>query len=137
MPMHYPHLPHGPPRSGPVTGAITGALYTATATSVCAAMVTASGSGSERHELPTDGTAGSATVAQSRRDTVDRDQQGALHAVVRVARAQAPQELDLQVVERVDVRAPVADRASKGGIALQQSFGALDSEQVAHRKRLL
>src|SRR6478735_3742839 len=78
----------------------------------------------------------SATVAQSGRDAIDRDEQRALHAVVRVARAQAPQELDLQVVERVDVGAPVADRARERWIALEQSLGALDCEQVVYRQRL-
>src|SRR5688500_13549187 len=57
----------------------------------------------------------STSVAQARGDAVDRDVYAVLHQLVDrlvvAPRAVAPHELDLQVVERIDVREAVLDRA--------------------------
>src|SRR5260370_24976971 len=53
----------------------------------------------------------STRIAQPRRDPVDRQVNAAPHARVRTARAMALDELDLQVIERVEIREAVLDRA--------------------------
>src|SRR4051812_21179009 len=49
-------------------------------------------------------------VAQPRGEPVDGEVDAAFHAVLRVARPMAPQQLELQVVQRVEVGEAVADR---------------------------
>ena len=64
-----------------------------------------------------------AGIAQARREPVDRHVDAALHAldagVVLAARAVAPHQLDLQVVERIEVRKAVLDRARQRRVRRQ------------------
>src|SRR6476660_8747858 len=64
---------------------------------------------------------GSTGVAQARREPGDRNVDAGLHAaelwIVLAARAIAPHQLDLEVIERVEVREAVLDRARQRRIA--------------------
>src|SRR5688572_27082434 len=76
-------------------------------------------------------------VAQPRGEAVDGKVDAALHALLRVARAVAPQQLELQVVQRVEVGKAVADRARERGIRRQESVGAGDGEERRHGRLVL
>src|SRR5947207_2046066 len=55
----------------------------------------------------------STRVAEARGESIDRQMDAGLHAVVGVAGAVAAQELELQVVQRIEIGQPVAQRTRK------------------------
>ena len=58
---------------------------------------------------------GSAGIAQAGGNPVDRQLDPAQHPLVAVGRAMPPQQLDLQVVQRIEIRQPMrSERASSG-----------------------
>src|SRR6516165_12629657 len=67
-------------------------------------------------------------VAQTGRDAVDRQVDAGHDIFVRVARAITLQQLDLHVIERVDVREAVPDRAPEQRVALEQALLACDRQ---------
>src|SRR5690348_4357151 len=79
----------------------------------------------------------SAAVAQSRGEAVDGEMDRAPGAGIGVAGAIAAQELDLQVIERVEIGKAVADAARERGIVLEQRRLTRDGEEMAQRERVL
>jgi phosphatidylserine/phosphatidylglycerophosphate/cardiolipin synthase-like enzyme len=75
----------------------------------------------------------SAAVAQSRGDAVDGQVDAALHALVGLAGAVAAQQLDLDVVQRIEVGEAVADRALQQRIEVEQFLLAGDRQQRGDR----
>ena len=67
-----------------------------------------------------------ARVAQACRYAVDGDMDAALHPLIRLARAVASHQFDLQVVQRVNVRKAVADGVLQGGVVRQALLVAGD-----------
>jgi hypothetical protein len=61
-----------------------------------------------------------AAVAQAGGNAVDGQMDAGDHATVGVARAVALEELDLDVIERIDVRKTVTDRIRQQGVMLEQ-----------------
>ena len=61
----------------------------------------------------------STRIAQPRRDPVDRQMNPAVHARVGVARAVPLDQLDLQVVQRIEVGEAVLDRARQQRVVRQ------------------
>ena len=74
----------------------------------------------------------SAAVAQPCGDTVDRDQDPALGLLVGLACAPAPQELDLEVVERRDIGEAVRDGARQRRIVGKPAGLLHDAVQRRH-----
>ena len=68
----------------------------------------------------------STRIPQPCRNAVDTDVDTALHALVGQASAVAADQLDLQVVQRVDVGESVSDRAVERRVAGQAVFLACD-----------
>jgi hypothetical protein len=72
-------------------------------------------------------------IPQPRRQTVDRDVDAALDAVERrivlAARAVAPHQLDLQVIQRVEVRKAVLDRTRERGVVREAMALAGDARE--------
>jgi hypothetical protein len=71
----------------------------------------------------------SAGIAQAGGNPVDRQLDAVQHALVAVGRAMPPQQLDLQVVQRIEVRQPMTQRARQQRVALQQRVTAYDRRQ--------
>src|SRR3954462_5935642 len=83
------------------------------------------------------GYAGSAAVAQSGGQAVDRQVDRPAGALVRLPCAIAAQQLDLQVVERIEVREAVANGALERRIVLEQAVLARDGEHEGDGARVL
>src|SRR5574337_2083879 len=79
----------------------------------------------------------SIAVAQPRREAVDRQVDRALRAQIGLARAVAAQELDLQVIERIEIRKAVANAARKRRVLFEQRLLSGDREIVRARARVL
>src|SRR5688572_25066968 len=75
----------------------------------------------------------SPAVAQPCVDAIDGQVDGAYRARVAVATAVAPQQRDLQVVQRVEVGKAVADRAGERGVVGEELARPGDGEELALR----
>src|SRR5687767_5106412 len=73
-------------------------------------------------------------VAQSGSEAVDGKVDAALHARLGVPRPVAPQELQLQVVQGIEVGEAVADGACERGVRLEEAGAAGDREERLHRR---
>src|SRR6476646_7129145 len=76
-------------------------------------------------------------VTKARRQPVDRQVYRALRPYVGRACTIAPQQLDLQMVERIEIRKAVADAARERRIVVEQRRLLRDREEVRNRARML
>src|SRR5260221_4680309 len=73
-------------------------------------------------------------VAQSRGDAIDREMDRALGALISITGAVTAQQLDLQVVERVEIGKTVSYRARERGVSRKKISRLCDREQPAARE---
>src|SRR3954471_246615 len=73
-------------------------------------------------------------VAQACRQPVDGEVDPALHALLGPAGAVTLQELELQVVQRVEVGEAIADRAREARVGCEKRLLARDLEERCHRR---
>src|SRR6185437_11751867 len=71
----------------------------------------------------------SPAIAQARRNAVDGDLDATQDLLVRILRAVFLQQLDLNVIERIEIGKAVADRTLQQRVALQQPLLPHDIEQ--------
>src|SRR5262245_27891130 len=73
------------------------------------------------------------TIPQTRRNSVDGEMDALNNALIRLAVPIALEQFELHVIERIDIREPVADRAGERRVALEQALLLEDRQERLDR----